>query len=212
MEEFKKTFSMAVRTLTLVALPAAVGLGVLSRPIVRIIFEHGRFDAYSTAITSSALYFYAFGLLPCCFIKILVNSFYSMQDTRTPVKIMTFSVALNVILSLFFMRFLKIGGLALASTLSATCNASALYYFLRKKIGPVAEKEILGSFLRMSVAAAGMGAVAFFYDRRVLEVFAGHHRLSQALYLLLGIALSIVVYFIFTLLTGVREIRKFFKK
>src|SRR3990167_948626 len=78
---FKETFSLAVRSLALVVLPASVGLVVLAKPIIRIVFQHGRFDAYSTQVTSSALFFYAFGLLSCCLIKILVNAFYSMQDT-----------------------------------------------------------------------------------------------------------------------------------
>ena len=92
---------------------------MLAEPIIRIIFERGRFDAYSTAITSNALFYYAFGLLSCCFIKVLVNAFYAMQDTRTPVKTMFFSVGLNVALSLLFMRMIGLGGLPLASSISA---------------------------------------------------------------------------------------------
>ncbi len=210
-KNFKETFSLAVRSLMLVVLPASVGLVVLSRPIVRIIFEHGRFNAYSTAITSNALFFYAFGLLSCCFIKILVNAFYAMQDTRTPVKTMTFSVILNIILSLLFMARLKIGGLALASSLSATLNAGILYYSLRKKIGPLGGFHITSSFFKIFSASALMGAVAFFYNRWVLET----HRLSpthwQAVYLAFGILLSLGVYLIIVWVFRIEEMRKLLK-
>lgn len=207
---FKDTFSLAVRSLMLVALPASAGLVVLSGPIIRIIFQHGRFNEYSTSITSSALFFYAFGLLSCCLIKLLVNAFYSMQDTRTPLKTMTFSVALNVVFCLVLMRPLKIGGLTLASTLSATVNMGLLYHFLRKKVGAIEEKRICVSFLKILFASLLMGAAAFFYNHWVLDPHLLSSRLSQALYLLMGIILSVLFYLGLTFLLKIEEIRKFF--
>ena len=210
-KDFKETFSLAFRTLMLVVLPASVGLIVLAKPIVRIIFEHGRFNDYSTMITSNALFFYGFGLLSCCFIKILVNAFYAMQDTRTPVKTMAFAVALNVVLSLIFMRSLKIGGLALASSISATVNASALYFALRKKVGALGGLVIFKSFLKILAASAAMGAAAFFYDRHVLEPHIASSTSRQALYLAAGIGLSIVFYLAAAFLLRIEEMRKFFR-
>ncbi|OGW80721.1 MAG: murein biosynthesis integral membrane protein MurJ [Omnitrophica bacterium RIFCSPHIGHO2_02_FULL_51_18] len=194
LEGFKSTFSAAVRSLALVVLPASAGLITLCGPIVRIIFEHGRFNAYSTQITQSALYFYAFGLLSCCLIKLLVNAFYAMQDTRTPVKTMLMAVVLNVILSLLMMRPLKIGGLALASTLSATVNVVMLYVFLRKRVGAIDERRILKSIFKISTAAAVMGFFSFSFNHWVLEAHRGAPTTLQAFYLFLGISLSVLVY------------------
>lgn len=206
---FKKTFSVAVRTLMIFVLPASVGLIVLCRHIVRIIFEHGKFNAYSTDITSNALFFYGFGLLSCCLIKVLVNSFYAMHDTRTPLKTMLVAVSLNVCLSLIFMRFLKIGGLALASSISATVNVVSLYRHLRKRVGTLDEARIFASFCRVAAAAAVMGAVAWFYGRAVLEPHEGTRRLAQGGLLFGGIVLSAVVYFASIILFRVEEARKF---
>lgn len=208
-EGFRQTFSLAVRSLMLIVLPAAVGLAVLCRPIVRIIFQHGRFNAASTAITSSALFFYAFGLLSCCLVKILVNAFYSMQDTRTPVKTMAVSVAVNVLLCLVFMRPLKIGGLTLASTLSATLNMALLYHFLKKKMGDLEEKRIAVSFAKILAAAVLMGAAAGAYDRFVLEPRAAAATSAQACCLAAGIGLSVLVYLALAFLMKIEEIRKF---
>lgn len=210
-EGFKATFSMAVRSLALVTLPASAGLVALCEPIVRIIFQHGRFDPYSTSITQTALYFYAFGLLSCCLIKLLVNSFYAMQDTRTPVKTMLFAVSLNVALCFLFMRPLGIGGLSLASTLSATVNVGMLYACLRKRVGPVDEKRILTSFARMFVAAVLMGGFSFLFRHYVLDLHRASPRLWQAFYLLLGIIFSIAVYLGFAIILKVDEIKRFFK-
>jgi len=208
---FKETFSLAVRSLMLIVLPASVGLIVLSESIIRIVFQHGRFDAYSTQITSSALFFYSFGLLSCCLIKILANAFYAMQDTRTPVKTMTLSVGLNVIFCLLLMRPLGIGGLTLASTLSATVNMGLLYSRLRTRVGPIDERRILTSFFKITLASLLMGVAAFFYDHFILQTHGGASRLVQASYLGLGIGLSALVYFLLTWLLRIEEIKKFIR-
>ncbi len=210
MKGFKETFSMALRTLALVVLPASAGLVVLAKPIVRIIFERGKFDAYSTSITSGALFFYAFGLLSCCYIKILVNAFYAMQDTKTPVKTAFFAVFLNIVFCLILMKPLKIGGLALASSISATVNVGMLYYFLRKRVGALGGKRILWSLFKIISAAVMMGAAAMLYNHWVLETHLLSSRLLQAFYLVLGIAVSISFYFFATLLLRVEEVKRIF--
>ncbi|HTL70750.1 MAG TPA: murein biosynthesis integral membrane protein MurJ [Candidatus Eisenbacteria bacterium] len=210
LKEMKATILFAFRTLMLLVLPASVGLLVLARPIVRIIFEHGRFDAYSTSITSRALFFYAFGLLSCCFIKVLVNAFYAMQDTRTPVKTMLLSVSLNVALSVTLMRFLGIGGLTLASSISATVNMALLYAALRRKIGPLSGGTALASFLRFLGMSLLMGLFAWGWNRWMLEPRLGDPRLSQSLWLGLGIGASVGLYLGLLWLFRVEEARKLF--
>ena len=207
---FKSTFSTAVRSLMFLVIPAAVGLMVWARPIVRTLFEHGKFDAYSTDITSRALFYYAFGLLSCCFIKVLVNAFYAMQDTRTPVKTMIFSVALNVTLSLILMRFLQIGGLALASSISATVNMALLYIQLRKKTGELDEKRILTGFFKMALAAVFMGLAALAYDHWVLRNVWEQTRWLRWAALFGGIAVCALVYFGACRCLKVEEAKKLF--
>ena len=209
-EGFRKTLTAALRSLMFLVMPASLGLVVWAKPIVRTLFEHGKFNAYSTEITSGALFYYAFGLLSCCFIKIFVNAFYSMQDTRTPVKTMMFSVALNVALSLLLMRSLKIGGLALASSISATVNVFLLYYFLRKKIGPLDERRLLGTFFKILIAGSAMVFLALVYGRVVLERAAEGSQTLQALTLAGGIVFCALAYFGTCRLIGVEESRNFF--
>jgi len=162
-DSFKKTLRMTMRTVTFAVLPAAVGLAVLAEPIVRIIFERGKFNAYSTSITASALFYYAFGLLSVCFVKLLVNAFYALKDTRTPVRTLFVAVAINIVLSLCWMKTLKISGLALASTISATVNAVILYRLLRRRLGPLGGREILEGLFKASIAAAVMGLAVGLY-------------------------------------------------
>lgn len=205
---FKRTFSMAVRSLMLVVLPASVGLVVWAEPIVRILFQHGHFDAYSTSITSGALFFYAFGILSCSLIKVLANSFYAMQDTKTPMRTMFVSVIANVALSLLLMRSLKLGGLTLASTISVTLNVVLLYSALRKRIGAIDEKRIASAFMRMLAASALMGVFCRLYAMAVLGPLSASAKTPQAAGLVAGILASIAVYVLFARLLGIEEMKK----
>ena len=209
LDSFRRTFSAAMRSLMFIAIPASIGLAVMSETIVRVLFQHGRFDAYSTRITSAALFYYSFGLLSCCFIKILVNVFYAMQDTRTPVKTMLVSVAFNIGMSLWLMSPLKIGGLALASTLSATLNFGLLYRVLRKKVGFLDEPKILGAGLRMLLAGILMALAASAFDHTVMGRFSQASRVIQLSVLSGGIFISASVYYFSARVLGVEESRKF---
>ncbi len=207
---FRLTFVNAVSSLMFIAMPASIGLLVLSRPIIRVLFEHGRFDAYSTSITSSALFFYAFGLLSCCLIKVLVNAFYAMQDTRTPVRTMMIAVGCNIVLSLLLMGPLKIGGLALASTCSATLNCYLLYRQLKRRTGPFDESRMFRAFLKTTLAAGVMGLAVWAYDFWVLEKLWESSHTLQCLALGGGIVGAVLIYFIMALFLRIDEARKIF--
>ena len=159
MEVFKDTLCFSLRVVFLIMLPASFGLAILGKPIIRILFERGEFNAYSTGITQSALFFYAFGLMAFGGVKLLVTAFYSMHDTMTPVKTALAAVMINVAFSLALMWPLKLGGLALATTISATFNFLNLYRLLRRKVGDFGTRAIADSFLRALLASCVMGIV-----------------------------------------------------
>ncbi len=159
MAKLKDTLSFSLRMTFLIMIPASVGLAVLGLPIIKMLFQRGEFTDYSAYITNSALFFYAFGLCAYGGIKLLVACFYSMQDTKTPVKTALIAVVLNVVLNLILMWPLKLGGLALATSISATVNFLMLYYILKKRIGRLGTKETANSFVRVSLASVIMGIV-----------------------------------------------------
>ncbi|MFH1836667.1 MAG: murein biosynthesis integral membrane protein MurJ [Candidatus Omnitrophota bacterium] len=156
MNAFKNTIEFSLNTVFTVMIPAAVGLIMLADPIVRILFQRGAFGAYSTEITSSALFFYAFGLTAYAGIKVLVSAYYSMGDTRTPVKTAAVSLIVNVLLNVILMWPLKIGGLALATSIAAISNFVILYIFLVRRIGDFGTKRIFSSFLKICASSLVM--------------------------------------------------------
>ena len=207
MNRLKETVAFSLRAVFTVMMPAAVGLMVLARPIVRILFQRGEFTAYSTSITANALFFYTFGLFAYAGIKILVNTYYSMGDTRTPVKTASISLVVNIVLNLILMWPLKIGGLALATSIAAITNLIVLYVLLTKKIGDVGTERILASLVRIAIASAVMGLFTHFAARNLL---AGTEASTLVFILrLTGIILvSGIVYIVVAFAAGVEEVRK----
>jgi len=159
--KFKKTLSFSLRSIFFITLPSTIGLLILRKPIIEILFKRGEFDSYSVYITSYALIFYVLGLFAYAGIKILVSSFYSLKDTSTPVKVASLSVVVNIILNLILMRPLKIGGIALATSISATLNFILLYFMLKKKIGDIYGRSIIKTFLKSLVASMLMGFICY---------------------------------------------------
>ncbi|MFH1412187.1 MAG: murein biosynthesis integral membrane protein MurJ [Candidatus Omnitrophota bacterium] len=168
MAGFRHTVEFSIKTVFTVMIPAAVGLVVLSNPLVRILFQRGEFGTYSTGITSYALFFYAFGLAAYAGIKVLVSAYYSMGDTKTPVKTAAVSLIVNVVLNLLLMWPLKLGGLALATSIAAISNFIILYALLVKRVGDIGTARILSSLIRISAASAVMAGAAFWASKTLL--------------------------------------------
>ncbi|HEY5649134.1 MAG TPA: murein biosynthesis integral membrane protein MurJ [Nitrospiria bacterium] len=134
MDEMKKTLSFGLRLVFFIIVPSMAGLMTLRVPIIHLFFEHGVFTAAATAGTAGALLFYSVGLPAFAGIRIVAAAFYSMQDTRTPVKVAVLAMATNVVLCLILMKPMKHEGLALATGLSAVLNFSLLVWILNRKL------------------------------------------------------------------------------
>ena len=171
------TFRHALRTLMFLMIPASVGLLVLARPIVQMIFEWKAFGEASTSQTTIALQFYAPGLLLFSLNKVLVPVFYAHQDTRTPVRIGLYSVGINLALNVLFVLtwppMMKHAGLACATVLAAAANSAMLAAVLHRRYGSPGWRSIGAGALRVLAAAAVMGAVAVLLQRGLAGWGAG---------------------------------------
>lgn len=158
-EGMRDTLRYALRLMFVITMPAMVGLILLRYPIVTMLFRYGRFTADSAALVSYALLFHAAGLPGIGGNRVLVQMFYSMKDTKTPVYVAGVAMAVNLLLC-FYLRYpLQIGGIALAGTVSSYWNLFLLLALLRRKVGVIMDRGVYISFMKSAAAAAGMGAV-----------------------------------------------------
>jgi putative peptidoglycan lipid II flippase len=135
MGEWKRILWQGIRWILFFMLPATVFLMVFSLPIVNVVYRRGVFDALAAKMTSLALLFYAPGLLFFSLNHLLTRAFYSLRDTKTPVRISVFAVLLNVVLDVWLVRFLDFRGVALATSVSAFFQFVLLLFSLRRKVG-----------------------------------------------------------------------------
>ena len=164
-EGMKKTFLFALRIVSFITIPAAVGLVILREPIIQVLFQHGEFVAESTRLTARALLYYALGLPAFAAVKLIVPAFYSTQDTRTPVRVavlaMLANVLLNVIFLFYFFPKLKNGGPALASALAGYFTVFTLFVIFRLRFGRLGTRDIAASLAKIAVCASAMGVVCW---------------------------------------------------
>jgi putative peptidoglycan lipid II flippase len=131
-EEYSRLLDWGLRLTLLLALPAALGLAILSVPLIATLFHHGAFDAHDVEMTSRALIAYSIGLVGLILVKVLAPGFYARQNITTPVKIGVLTLAATQVMNLAFYRPLAHAGLALAIGLGACINAGLLYRKLRQ--------------------------------------------------------------------------------
>jgi len=191
----RKTISEGVRTVWFLMVPAAMGMIVLRESIVRVLFERGAFDAVATGMTAGALMFYAFGLIAFGGNVIMLRSFYSLQDTRTPTMIVIIMVVMKIVLSLALVDYMAQNGLALATSLAATVSFLLLLFGLRRKLQSIDGRRLAVSLAKMIFASAVMGITIWIVSNLSQPFFQSPASVWQQI-LQLGslILLGIIVY------------------
>jgi putative peptidoglycan lipid II flippase len=198
-------FSYALRLLFYITLPAMAGLIALREPIVHVLFQRGQFDYAATIRTAEALLFYSLGIWSIVGVRVVTAGFYSMQDTKTPVKVAAVAVAANIIFSIILMQPLKHSGLALANTLASGLNFFLLFMLLRNRLVRIDGRRILLSTGKSVVASALMGLAAWILLKGVPWHTQGD-TLQKALYLSGAMVLCAILYLGITFLFKSEEL------
>jgi len=158
-EAVKNTFAYAMKLVLFLSIPSMVGLFILREPIVALLFKRGVFDSKATQLTSYALLYYSMGLWAFSGVRVVVSTFYALQDTKTPVRIAIISIIANILLGIILMGPLAHGGLALSTSLASMLNFVLLVLALRKKLGNLGLKAIAKSVCKIVFCSAIMGLV-----------------------------------------------------
>ena len=157
-EDYRK----GIRLILLINVPAAMGLALLSEPIIRVLFQHGKFDAADTHAMTPLLAILAVGMPFFSMTNLTVRAFYSVKDTKTPVKVAVIDFVVNLVLSLSLMHWLGAKGLVLASTAAIIVQTVLLKRALTRKLPEMrfaplwpAVGKILGATLVMGLLVGG---------------------------------------------------------
>jgi putative peptidoglycan lipid II flippase len=171
--DFSRTLASSLRLAFLMTIPSAVGLAVLARPIIALIYQRGDFGSQDTEQTAGALAFYSVGLAGYAGIKLLAPAFYALNDGRTPMLISLASIAANFALNWALVSPLQERGLALSTSIVALINFGVLYWVMWRRIGDIefhATALVVGKIM---LASAAMGTVCWMLNRLVSSLGDG---------------------------------------
>jgi putative peptidoglycan lipid II flippase len=153
MSGLKESYVSTLVVAFCLTIPATVGLIMLAEPLIRIIFEHGRFDHRSTLMTASALAYYALGLAAYAGVKVTVPVFYNIDNTRVPVLGSMLAMVINVAVILLSIDALQHRALALSISCAMAGNFILLFTVLHRKLAGL-PLRYLGSALAKVLAAS----------------------------------------------------------
>jgi putative peptidoglycan lipid II flippase len=202
-EGFAHTMDWGVRMVTLLGIPAMLGLMALAKPMLMVLFMRGEFSPQDVHQASLSLLAYASGLLNFMLIKVLAPGYYSRQDTKTPVKYGIIAMVTNMVFNAIFAYFYGYVGLAIATALSAFVNMALLYRGLHIAGVYQVTKRTVFFIVRLMVAGGAMVAAILWQleDMSVWLDWSFAHR-SGVLAMLIG--LGAAVYLAVVFLLGVR--------
>lgn len=161
-EQLRARLGVAFRRIAFFVLPSAFAFTALGPVIVGALFQTGRFTADDTALVGGVLAAYGVGLIGQACVKLFASGFYALRDTRTPVTIAAFSLAVSTGLAVLFMQWYGPAGIAFGSSLGSTLNVVLHLRDLDRRIGVVlgvADWRAAFSSAAAAAAAAGGGVV-----------------------------------------------------
>lgn len=211
-KKFEETIQHSLRLIVFTVLPASLGLILLSKPIVALLFEHGQFGSYATNLTARALEGYCIGLVAYSSVKVLANAFYALHEPKMAVRIAVYSMLFNIFLNILLMKPFGVQGLALATSIASWANAIALYVMLRKRLHSQQstakrteeEHKLKLTIIKTLIASAGMGGYiwALFH---MAPVMAPHWQV------VLGVGGGLMIFLTIAILLRMDEQRQIFE-
>ena len=210
-EKFVIHFSVTLRRVLFLIIPASVLILLLRAQIVRVILGSGAFDWQDTYLTAQTLGFFALSLFAQSLIPMLARSFYAHQDTKTPVKISVFSLIINIIGSVILGQTMGVTGLALSFSISNIINMVLLVCALRSKIGYLDDKKIIKSAGKIILASAVMGLVVWSVKKFIVLGVDMHTLVGVFLQGLVAGSIGILVYLIIALIFRFDEVSIIFQ-
>jgi putative peptidoglycan lipid II flippase len=205
--EFRRTLDHALTLVFLLCIPSAVGLAVLGRPIVSLIFEHGKFTGFDTVQTANALAAYSVGLAGYAAVKVLSPAFYALNDARTPMLISLGSIIVNYVLNSLLVGPFGHVGLAFSTSSVALVNFALLVVFMRRRLDGIGGRRLGLTALRICIAALPMAAAAWI-SSEIASALPLHHLALRLVQVIASIGTAVIVFYASCRLLGVEELHE----
>lgn len=207
-KEWGKVVGGSIKALLLIVIPIMLVFLIGGREIIKIIYERGEFGTQSVDLTTSAMFFYSFGMIWYGLQEILNKAFYSVMDTKTPMICAVGGIITNVALCFVLSHFMGISGLALAASISAFLWSMFGLAKILKRTGRFENLQLPKIIIMGAVFAATMLAVRML----MLKCVGNSGFLRSAITLAASGAAALAVYAVFAYILGIDEVTRFLKR
>jgi len=204
-EGIRHTVAQAIGMMLVLNVPAMFGLIALSEPIVRLLFERGRFRPSDTAATAAALRFYAIGLTGYATARIASPVFYALGRSRVPVVVSVATITLNVALNIVLVRVLGFRGLALGTSIAMMANGAMLLVLLHRHLDGLEEWRLATTFVKTAVASMAMAAASAGLDHLFSGITTDGGIVVRAALVFTAIGVGVAVLTVVAKLLRIRE-------
>jgi putative peptidoglycan lipid II flippase len=201
--EYSAALDWALRSVLFIGIPSAIGLLILSGPILSTLLQHGKFNAFDVRMATRSLMAFSVGIPSFMLVKILAAGFYSKQDIKTPVRIAIIATMLNILSNCILIFPLAHAGLALSTSLASSFNAGYLFYLLRKREIFALQKGWRTYFLQLGCANIAMVGTLFLLSPKLATWLAWAPG-TRVVHLGIVISAAGIAYIGILLLTGLR--------
>lgn len=151
MEEYRNDLSIGVRNVAFVILPCSIGIISIRVPLIRAIYLQGNFSPENVTILARLLGLYCVGMIGYSVRQVILQGFYAIKETRTPVTINIFILILNMTLTALFVKIWNEDGIAIAYSTAGICSMIIQTYFLRRRVGRIKGREMFASFRKCAL-------------------------------------------------------------
>jgi putative peptidoglycan lipid II flippase len=203
--DFRHTLAGSIRLAFLLTIPSAVGLIVLSRPIIGLIYQRGHFTTDDTIHTANALAIYALGLAGYSAIKILAPAFYALGDARKPMIVSLLSMATNFVMNWLLVARFQERGLALSASMVGLLNFALLYFIMQRRIHGIEGRRTLMAIIKILLASAAMGAACWAVSAGLTQLL-GDRFAARLIKVIVSVALGALIFYAGAWLLKIEEL------
>ena len=208
LSELRDTLLLGIRMMCLILLPAMIGFMVIGKPIIRLLFERGLFDATDTQNTAIVLFFLSFGLLAYGINPILYKACYAIKKNWYLFKYEIIGLILTVPSIYIFLKLMGLAGIALAGALVRTALVLYLCRVLSRELGGLNLRSFSATFYKVIFSSLLMGGVCYALFTILSNVFYSPTLMNQIIQVGSTIVVGAASYFGLLLLFKVEEVNK----
>ncbi|MCD2345366.1 murein biosynthesis integral membrane protein MurJ [Clostridium guangxiense] len=205
-EEFNSFFVKSVNIVSVVVIPLAFLMMILSMPLVKLLLLHGKFDAKSAVITADCLRILALSSIGYSLIDILGKVFFSTKDTITPMINGFIIITLNIVFIFVFAPKFGVRGLAIAVVFSTMISSIIMLAELRHKLENVKLLPMVSVILKVIISGIAMAGITYFTYYKALN-FIGDNTIGLSFKIIISAGCGLAIYYILMVSFKVNEIK-----